>query len=271
MKSIKSIFVLMTMVLLVGCEADEFLDRQPLSDVTPNDYLNREADLAAYTIARYNFPTHGGWGLGTFAQDNHTDNQATSGYSNIWAPGEWRVPQSGGAWNFGNIRQLNYFLETVTPRWEAGEIVGIPQNVEHYIGEAYFLRAYEYFQKIQAVGDFPIVTNTLEDNLEQLISESKRRPRNEVARFIISDLNTAIELLQETPPNGKNRISKYAALLLKSRVALHEGSWLTYHKGTPFVPGGPNWPGAGLINDFNINIEAEIDYFLPKLWMHLPG
>lgn len=254
----------MTMVLLVGCEADEFLDRQPLSDVTPNDYLNREADLAAYTIARYNFPTHGGWGLGTFAQDNHTDNQATSGYSNIWAPGEWRVPQSGGAWNFGNIRQLNYFLETVTPRWEAGEIVGIPQNVEHYIGEAYFLRAYEYFQKIQAVGDFPIVTNTLEDNLEQLISESKRRPRNEVARFIISDLNTAIELLQETPPNGKNRISKYAALLLKSRVALHEGSWLTYHKGTPFVPGGPNWPGAGLINDFNINIEAEIDYFLTE-------
>ncbi|UZH55873.1 RagB/SusD family nutrient uptake outer membrane protein [Salinimicrobium tongyeongense] len=264
MKFIRYIFVILTTLLVMSCEVDDFLDREPLSDVTPDAYLNREADLAAYTIARYNFPTHGGWGIGTFAQDNHTDNQATTGYSNIWAPGEWRVPQSGGIWNFGNIRQLNYFLETVVPRWEAGEIEGTPQNVEHYIGEAYFLRAYEYFQKVEAVGDFPIVTKTLKDDLEELIAESKRRPRNEVARFILSDLDIAIELLQETPPNGKNRISKYAALLLKSRVALHEGSWLTYHKGTPFVPGGPNWPGTGLVNDFEISIDAEIDYFLTE-------
>lgn len=263
MKSIKSILVFMAMVLLMGCET-EFLDREPLSDVTPKDYLNREADLAAYTIARYNFPSHGGWNIGTFGRDNHTDNQATSGYSRIWAPGEWRVPQTGGSWSFGNIRQLNYFLETVIPRWEAGEIGGSLANVEHYIGEAYFLRAYEYFQKIQELGDFPIVKNTLEDDIEQLIAESQRRPRNEVARFVLSDLDTAIELLQEVPPNGKNRISKYAALLLKSRVALHEGSWLTYHKGTPFVPGGPDWPGAEVISDFNINIEAEIDFFLTE-------
>jgi hypothetical protein len=264
MKSIKSFFVCMTFLLLAGCEADEFLDREPLSDVTPKDYLNREADLAAYTIARYNFPTHGGWNIGTFGMDNHTDNQASSGHSNIWAPGEWRVSQSGGSWSFGNIRQLNYFLETVIPRWEAGDIEGSPQYVDHYIGEAYFLRAYEYFQKIQELGDFPIVTNTLEDDMEQLIAESERRPRNEVARFVLSDLEHAIELLQDVPPNGKNRISKYAALLLKSRVALHEGSWLTYHKGTPFVPGGPDWPGAGVISDFNIDIDTEIDFFLTE-------
>ncbi|MBE7640090.1 RagB/SusD family nutrient uptake outer membrane protein [Salegentibacter sp. BLCTC] len=263
-KYIKSVCLLFAVVFMTSCEVDNFLDREPLSDVTPNDYLNREADLAAYTIARYNFPTHGGWNIGTFGRDNHTDNQATSGYSRIWAPGEWRVPQSGGAWNFGNIRQLNYFLENAVPKFEADEIKGNPGNIAHYVGEAYFLRAYEYFQKVKEVGDFPIVKNTLEDNLEQLIAESKRKPRNEVARFILSDLDKAIELLQNEPPHGKNRISRHAAYLFKSRVALHEGSWLTYHKGTPFVPGGDGWPGAGQIDGFSIDIDAEIDFFLSQ-------
>lgn len=247
---------------VTGC--NKFLDRPPLSNVTPNEYLRSEADLAAYTIARYNFPTHGGFNVGTFGIDNTSDNQTSSGYSNIWVPGEWRVPQGGGAWSFGNIRQVNYFLEVVLPRWNANEIKGNAANIAHYIGEDYFLRAYEYFNKVSALGDFPIVKNTLEDKMEQLIAESKRRPRNEVARFIISDLDSAISLLLVAPPNGKNRISKNAALLFKSRVALHEATWLLYFKNTPFVPGGTGWPGAGKTENFSINIDTEIDYFLTQ-------
>lgn len=260
MKSIKTVCILLAVAFFASCE----LDREPLSDVTPNDYLNKEADLAAYTIGRYAFPSHGGWNIGTFGTDNHTDNQASSGYNRIWAPGEWRVPQSGGSWNFGNIRQVNYFLETVIPRWEDGIIEGNPSAIEHYIGEAYFLRAYEYFQKVKQLGDFPIVTRTLEDNMEQLIEESKRRPRNEVARFILSDLDKAIDMLQEVAPGGKNRISRNVALLFKSRVGLHEGSWLKFHQGTAHVPGGPGWPGEGYVDGFSIDIDTEIDFFLTE-------
>lgn len=263
-KSIKAISFFGILALLFGCEMEEFLDREPLSDITPSDYLKSEADLAAYTIARYSFPTHSGWGVGTFGRDNHTDNQASTGYSNRWILGEWRVPQTGGSWNFGSIRQINYFLETVVPRWKAGEIQGPSANIDHYVGEGYFLRAYEYFKKVQAFGDFPIVKKTLIDDKEKLIAESQRRPRNEVARFILSDLDSAITVLQTNPPGGKNRISKYAALLFKSRVALHEATWLMYHKGTPFVPGGPGWPGTGKVDNFSIDIEAEIDFFLTE-------
>lgn len=247
---------------LTGCE--EFLDRQPLSDVTPSNYLWSEADLAAYTIARYNFPTHGGWGPGVYGYDNHTDNQATSSYSNRWVPGEWRVPQAGGGWDFDNIRQANYFIETVVPRWKGEEITGNSGNIAHYVGEGYFLRAYEYFNKVQAFGDFPIITKTLPDQMEELTQASKRRPRNEVARFILSDLDSAIQLLSTAPPGGTNRISKYAAQLLKSRVALHEATWLIYHKGTAHVPGGPGWPGEGKVEGFSINLEEEIDFFLTQ-------
>ncbi len=245
------------------------LDMQPLSEVTPDKFLWKESDLAAYTIGQYRFSTHDGWGPGTFGIDNNTDNQATSGFSNIWVPGEKRVPQTDEQetdenWNFVQIRNANYFLETVVPRWKENKIAGTPANVAHYIGEGYFLRAYTYFNKVQTFGDFPIVKNTLPDKMDELVQISQRRPRNEVARFILSDLDSAITLLKVVSPNGTNRISKNVALLLKSRVALHEASWLTYHKNTAMVPGGSGWPGAGKISGFNINIDSEIDFFLTQ-------
>ncbi len=49
------------------------------------------------------------------------------------------------------------------------------------------MRAWQYLGKLQTLGDFPIVRNTLPDEQEALTEASHRRPRNEVARFIISD------------------------------------------------------------------------------------
>src|SRR5690554_6399766 len=120
---------------------DEYLDRAPLSEVTPEAFLNSEADLSAYTINGYAFPTHGGFNVGTFGGDNHTDNQATANADSRWIPGEYRVGQSAGAWNFNSIRTMNYFLETMVPKWKSNELTGNSFNIEHYIGEGYFLRA----------------------------------------------------------------------------------------------------------------------------------
>ncbi|MBG6234768.1 hypothetical protein IWX76_001336 [Pedobacter sp. CAN_A7] len=261
----KYIYLLLACVgatTIVSCNKQ--LDMEPLSAVTPEKFLFTEADLAAYTIQQYSFPTHDGWNPGTFSADNHTDNQATTGISNIWVPGEWRVPQAGGNWDFTHIRNANYFIETVVPRWKENKLTGTAANIAHYIGEGYFLRAYTYFNKVQNFGDFPIVKNTLPDKMDELVLASQRRPRNEVARFILSDLDSAITLLKAVSPNGTNRISKNAALLFKSRVALHEASWLTYHKNTSQVPGGPGWPGTGKVAGFNMNIDTEIDFFLTQ-------
>lgn len=250
----------LSLALLSSC--NDFLDRAPLDEVTPEVYLNAEDQLAAYAINQYSFPTHSGWGNGTFNIDNHTDNQASSGYSNRFIPGEWRVSQNGGSWDFSKIRQYNYFLEDVLPKWKNEAISGNPDNIKHYIGEIYFLRAYDYFNRVSTLGDFPIIRHTLNDQQEELIEASKRRPRNEVARFIISDLDSAIMLMNNAPAGGNNRLSKLAAQLFKSRVALHEGTWLKYHKGTARVPGGPGWPGADYLSGFSIDIDAEIDFFL---------
>lgn len=260
----KHIFLVLGLGVFGLASCNKFLDRAPLSNVTPMDYLNTEDDLATYTLSRYNFPSHGGWGVGTFANDNHTDNQATSSYATRWVPGEWRVSSSGGEWEFSNIYQLNYFIQEVLPRWKNNAIAGNAENVKHYIGEAYFLRAYEYFNKLQALGDFPIVTSTYKDNLEELTAASVRRPRNEVARFILSDLDSAISFLKDASPNDTRRISKNVALLFKSRVGLYEGTWLKYHAGTAFVPGGPSWPGSKTYPNFSIDLDKESKFFLTQ-------
>ncbi|WP_302974314.1 RagB/SusD family nutrient uptake outer membrane protein [uncultured Prevotella sp.] len=259
-----SMLVLGASLGLTSC--NDFLDKEPESNVTPAAFFTAESDLAAYTINLYGVLTSiapGSYGMGTFAYDNATDNQAATDYSSRWVPGNWKVGQSGGAWDFGNIRNVNYFLDQVLPKYEAGKISGAATNVRHYIGEAYFLRAYLYLDKLQSLGDFPIVLTALPDDKETLVQASKRQPRHKVAQQILDDLDKALELLSQTAPGGKNRISRDAALLLRSRAALFEATWEKYHKGTAFVPGGPGWPGnAEDVKDFNI--DSSIDHFLTE-------
>ena len=251
---------------------NDFLDKEPESSVTPAAYFTAEADLAAYSINLYNFFTciaPGSYGISVFGNDNATDNQAATGYSTRWVPGEWKVgsttsdDERGAAWNFFQIRDCNYFFQEVLPKYEAGQISGSEANIRHYIGEMYVLRAYAYFDKLQNIGDCPIIETVLTDEQESLIEASKRRPRHEVAPFFLSDLDKAVEFLSNEAPGGKNRISKNVAYLLRSRVALYEGTWLKHHKGTAFVPGGQGWPGdASALDGFNI--DTEINYFLEE-------
>ena len=118
---------------------------------------------------------------------------------------------------------------------------------------------------MQNYGDYPIVKEALPNKEEILVEQAKRQPRNEVARFILSDLDKAIELLKESTPR-KQRISKNVARLFRSRVALFEGTFEKYHAGSGRVPGDATWPGKD--KEWNkgktFNQEAEIKYFLTE-------
>lgn len=285
MKKMK--YINIAKVLLLSCSlailpaCDDFLDEEPQSEVSPEKYLLNESQLEAYVNKYYadydnwksDSDDKGGmipsfWGSengSTYKDDNATDNQ--QGTNERYLKDTWTVAQSGGKWNFTNINALNYYLQTVVPRLENGELTGTESNLKHLVGEGYFLRALEYFFRLQRLGDFPIVKTVLPDEQEALTEASKRSPRNEVARFILSDLDQAISLMNNNVK--KTRLSKNAALLLKSRVALFEATWEKYHAGTALVPNGTGWPGAG--KDYNAgyqfpsgSIEKEIEFFLTE-------
>lgn len=271
LKNCKFYAFVFLLVTCFGC--NDFLDLEPLDKITDQYYFNSASDLEAYVINLYDeFPNiRDQWNLGpAITGDDHSDNQAkTNAEQKYWVIDFWKVPEnenrnnSEKEWNFFSIRKLNYFFEHVLPKKEAKQLTGDESEVNHYIGEAYFLRAYVYFKRLKNFGDFPIVTKVLEDKKEDLVAMSKRSPRNEVARFILKDLDEAINLLSDNPPGGKNRITRNAALLFKSRVALFEATFETYHKGTPRIPGSSAWPGAtkDYHKGYTVDIEKEISFF----------
>lgn len=254
---------------LVMPACNDFLDRKPVSSITPEQYFNSAEELAAYAVNYYttiiaNYA--GGYNAGPINADGDTDNMVVGeANTNYYAPGRWLVPSSSKI-DFSLIRAMNYFLETVLPKYEAGVIAGVEEDIKHYIGEIYYMRAVVYFDRMTTYGDFPIITQVYPDRTEELIEASKRAPRNEVARFILEDLDKAISMLKTGSAYNKVRINRELALLTKSRVALFEGTFEKYHQGTPRVPGEQGWPGATMSYNQgkSFNIDSEINFFLTE-------
>ena len=66
-------------------------------------------------------------------------------------------------------------------------------------------------------GDLPIVTKVLEDNDEVIVENSKRTPRNEVARFILEDLDKAISYLASLGKFIRHLVNRQPALQFINR------------------------------------------------------
>jgi len=257
---------------LMTTSCDDFLDRAPLTDITPELYFSSANDLAAYTINYY--PTlllnvNGSqlyattsWNAGIVSHSDHLSDNQASGTGNTQYFGEashWTVGTGRSLYNtYNRIRICNWFFDQVLPKYENGTLSGT--EAEHYIGEMYFLRAMTYFNGVVQYGDLPIITEALPDDAAVLEEKSVRAPRNQVVRFILEDLDKAISLMKDKSFKNGQRLNKESALLFKSRVALFEGTFEKYHKGSGRVPGDSNWPGGS----FSGNIDEEIKFFLQE-------
>ena len=244
----------------------DFLDRPPLDQVPPSSYYLTADQLGTFPINYYTsiFPNNSGWWAGVATFDNGTDNQAArSGNASMFLQDQWKVPTSGGI-NMNNIRNVNKFINENEPKIAEGKVSGDADLIKQYMGEAYFVRAMLYYDKLQTYGDFPILLTELKVE-DDLVTPNKRQPRNLVARQILSDMDKAIERLQVDFAK-RVRINKYAALAMKSRMALFEATFEKYHRGTGRVPGDANWPGKNKEwnKNFTINQDDEVNFFLDQ-------
>lgn len=236
--------------LCVGTAAmtscNDFLEQEPPSNLTPEGFYTTEAQAQATANQLYQdvMPYHGGWNYGWYTQDNNTDNQMSLSPDNKFGTGLWKTSNTNDNWNWNNVRNINFQLNSLLTKYKAGNINGNDATIRQYIGEIYFMRAYAYFELMRRFGDLPILTEAMPDDEALLVAADNRQPCNEVARFIINNVDTALTYLKEGFDNKHQRINPDAANLFKSRVALYEASWLTNFKGTPFVPQGTGWPGA---------------------------
>ena len=251
---------------------------KPISQITPGAYYQNADQLAAYLNNYYDsyleMPYSGSmshswgqWNEGKAKSDWDTDIYCWGGgNTSLFADDHWEV-SSGKALQgyYGGVRVYNYFINTVLKQIENGTLPN-SEDVKNYLGEAYFFRALVYFRIMALYGDIPVITEVLPDEDNVIVENSKRTPRNEVARFILSDLDKAIEMCYTRSKFNGQRVNREAALLIKSRIALFEGTFEKYHRGSGRVPGDANWPGAKMSYNQGktFNQEAEVKFFLTE-------
>lgn len=262
----KYIVIALAALSLASC--NDFLDREPLDFGDKDAYFKSPEDFALSVNKFYeNLPKNNDlWG-GLYSQDVQSDNQASAGSQNLFYPGDKKtVSKANSEWKFSNLRAINFFINSAEEAIANGHAQGNKEDLDHYLGEGYFFRAYDMFRLLTNFGDAPILTEMLPDDISTLTEASKRYPRNEVARFILQDLDRAISLMKDKAPEA-GRVYQDVALAFKARVALFEGSWEKYHAGTCFVPGNSKWVGAKTWPGFQFlsgSAEDEVAFFLDQ-------
>ncbi|MBE7639100.1 RagB/SusD family nutrient uptake outer membrane protein [Salegentibacter sp. BLCTC] len=214
---------IVTIMLVIGiassCTKD--LDLYPKDQVSDGSFWNTSRDFELAANAFYG-------NLPGFSYPRDTDSEIAFGQGpNPLSNGSYLPPDESGLWNgaYASIRGINYLLQ------QSGDYA-YPNEIERSVGEAYFFRAFNYFNLLSSFGGVPIITDVLDTDSDQLLAP--RNSRVEVADFIISDLQKAIDRLpsqSEIPANELGKVSKEAAQAFLSRVALFEGTWAKFHGG----------------------------------------
>ena len=262
----KYIALAIAAISLTSC--NDFLDREPLDFGNQNDFFKSPEDFALSCNQFYEYlPMNDYLYSGIYNQHVNSDNQSSMEARPLFYPGDKKtVDKANSEWYFTRLRAINFFINTAEEAVASGHATGTEENLNHYIGEGYFFRAFEYFRLLRNFGDLPIITEMLPDNQEILTAQSLRHPRNEVVRFMLSDLDKAFELLKDAAPES-GRVYKDVAMAFKARVALYEATWEMYHAGTCFVPGNDKWVGKTTWPDFKWksgSAEAEVNFFLEQ-------
>ncbi|MDM1375224.1 RagB/SusD family nutrient uptake outer membrane protein [Myroides marinus] len=212
MKKYSILFLAVLATTLTSCSED-FLDRTPLSEVTDENFFQKESDLILFSNSFYRmFPS-----TSIYNGDSSSDNIIQNTLSEEMR-GARTVPTTGGGWSWTDLRNINYFLANY-------ERVPDKNVTKHYGGLAKFFRAYFYFEKVKRFGDVPWYDYVIDPN-DTASLEKPRDPRSVVVDNIMKDLDFAIENMK--PTKSAYRISKWTALALKARVGLFEGTYMKY-------------------------------------------
>lgn len=165
--------------------------------------------------------------------DTHSDNMASSAVSTRLA-GEMSLGNARKLNEYTAIRNINYLLDNLHNIGQEKESSAFKQCV----GEAYYFRAWYYFQMFKNYGPLTWVSKPLAPDIK--LMSLPRNARTEVADSIISDLDKAIALLNEENTNAGMRVHRDIARTFQSEVALFEGTWEKYHKAKndPFYDAG---------------------------------
>jgi len=221
------------LMLALGCKGLDLGPKDQVSDASfwksPDQFKLAANDF--YFALRG--PDQGGGARGTYVELN-SDIATGSGSSEMssMSNGSYLPQANSDVWNnaYAGIRATNYLLAKATQS-------GLGSQIDRWVGEALFFRAYNYWNLVKAFGGVPLITKVLDVTSPEVYAA--RSTQQEVIDFIIADLDNAVpKLLKRSQLSAAEmgRVTQGAALALKARAALYQGTWVKYHaEGSPTV------------------------------------
>ena len=212
-KSIFYITIAASMLCAVACN-DDFLERYPKSDVSPETFFKTSAELETYCRSFYSvLPSAEGMITDVCQADDIASTTVPTEFTGLRT-----TPGSGGGWDWSALRNINFFLEN---SWRCEDVTAR----QTYDGVARFWRAYFYFTMMQRFGDLPWYDKVIGQHDTEALMKG-RDSRTFIYDKVIEDLDYAIE----NAPSAVDpcTVSKYTAMALKSRVGLFEGTFRKY-------------------------------------------
>ena len=238
MKKYSTILFLIALVL-GSCE--DFLDRQPLTEMNDQNYWTNENNLRLFAngfYTNYFVGYNNTWGVdyaplrGYWFSDDFTSSGKQTGFETQAPPSRvdlretapWLTTYAGPTWDFAWIRKSNLFLERI----EDMKDVHIEEEAyQHWTAVARFFRGYEYSRLVSVFGDVPYYDHLLGDGeLDQLYKD--RDDRTVVMDHVYDDFVYALANMRLSDGNSQY-LNKYIAAAFISRFMLFEGTWQKYH------------------------------------------
>ena len=207
------------LVMALGCLTYSCLDLDPKDQIADGNYWQEASDFKLFANQFY------GW-TRDFSNsvydaphsDKRSDLILDKSGTNVYSNGTNSIPTGDNNYtdNYNRIRRTNILLQKA-------ESYGNQSDIEQYIGEAKFFRAYCYFELLQLYGDVIITKKPLDVTDPEM--KVARNDRSEVVDFMIQDLKDAAGQLPLTSAVENGRVGSEGAWAFLSRVALYEGTW----------------------------------------------
>lgn len=207
-------------VVSIGCKKD--LDLNPLDRISDASFWKKPGDFQLAANDFYN---------ALQGANNYTDNNSDIAFGsgpNPVSNGSYLPEANSALWDnsYKYIRATNYLLQKA-PESNLGT------EIDRWVGEALFFRAYNYFNLVKSFGGVPKIDKVLDVTSAELYTP--RSSQTEIIDFILADLDNAagkLPLQSQLTGDETGRVTKGAAMALAARAALYQGTWAKYHNGS---------------------------------------
>ena len=234
----KRIYYILTALVaaMTFSSCEDFLTKAPKTALSADSFFITASDLELWTNKFYSDLLEDTDIAETYADDMMGSSlSALQKGTRTTSSKSWSSPSVGSDnyissnGTFTPLMNINYFLEhSSNCKDEAVR--------EKYNGVAYFFRAYFYYKMVRQYGDMPWYDYVI-GSADVASLNKPRDPRGYVMMKVLEDCDKAYERLPEAWAAGPLfHVSKNAAMALKARAALFEGTFRKYHAGTEFVP-----------------------------------